>query len=71
MAVKGNLEKQKITTLMGKITAAALVGTPSHVALTTVQWLKNHKIKWIPKLHWMANSPDPAPMDYAINANFK
>ena len=27
IAVKGNLEKQKITTLMGKITAAALVGT--------------------------------------------
>ena len=43
----------------------------SHLALTTVQWLKNHKVKRIPKLHWMANSPNLAPMDYAINANFK
>ena len=44
---------------------------PSHVALTTVQWLKNHKVKWIPKLHWMANSLDLAPMDYVISANFE
>ena len=44
---------------------------PSHVALTAVYWLESHKVKWIPKLHWMANCPDLAPMDYAINANFK
>ena len=41
------------------------------LTLTAVQWLINHKVKWIPKLHWMANISDLAPMDYAINANFK
>ena len=44
---------------------------PSHVTSTTVQWLKNHQVKWIPKLYGMANSPDLAPTAYAINANFK
>ena len=32
IAVKGNLEKQKITTLMGKVTAAALVDTRTYTS---------------------------------------
>ena len=39
--------------------------------LSTVQWWKKPKAKWIPKLHRMENSRDLAPMDCAVNANFK
>ncbi|XP_055351960.1 uncharacterized protein LOC129598204 [Paramacrobiotus metropolitanus] len=44
---------------------------PSHVAKETVQWLKAEKVKYIPKEEWLANSPDAAPMDYAVNSIFK
>lgn len=44
---------------------------PAHVAKKTVEWLQSHKVKYIPKEHWMSNSPDLAPMDYAINSIFK
>ena len=44
---------------------------PAHTAKATVQWMKDHHVNWIPSVHWMANSPNLAPMDYAINSNFK
>ena len=44
---------------------------PAHTPKATVQWMKEHHVNWIPIVHWMANSPDLAPMDYAINSNFK
>ena len=44
---------------------------PAHTAKATVQWMKDHHVNWIPSVHWMANSSDLAPMDYAICSNFK
>ena len=40
---------------------------PSHTADFTTKWLKKRKMKWIPKEHWLSNSPDLAPMDFAVN----
>ena len=39
---------------------------PSHVAKETREWAENNGLKLIPKEHWMAKSPDAAPMDYSI-----
>ena len=44
---------------------------PVHIAAKTQEWLEMQEIKVIPKQEWMANSPDMAPMDYAINGNLK
>lgn len=44
---------------------------PAHVAAKTGQWLVDHKFSYIPKQDWLSNSPDLAPMDYAINYVFK
>jgi hypothetical protein len=44
---------------------------PAHASKFIQDWLKNSGIKFIPKEHWMGNSPDLAPMDYAINGIFK
>ena len=44
---------------------------PAHTAKKTYKWLDERGIKYIPKQDWMANSPDMAPLDYGINANFK
>ena len=33
-------------------------GAPSHTAATTQRWLKDNKVKFIPKEDWPANSPD-------------
>ena len=44
---------------------------PAHTAKKTYKWLDERGIKYIPKEDWMANSPDMAPLDYGINANFK
>ena len=37
----------------------------------TGQWLVDHKFSYIPQQNWLSNSPDLAPMDYAINYVFK
>ncbi|GAV01008.1 hypothetical protein RvY_11786 [Ramazzottius varieornatus] len=44
---------------------------PSHTANLTMQHLKDHCVKYIPKEIWMANSPELAPLDYGINGNLK
>ncbi|GAV04158.1 hypothetical protein RvY_14478-1 [Ramazzottius varieornatus] len=44
---------------------------PSHTAKLTIQHLKDHRVKYIPKEIWMANSPDLARLDYGINGNLK
>lgn len=44
---------------------------PAHVAKETAQWLSDQGVTFISKEEWMANSPDLAPMDYAINSIFK
>src|SRR5262249_27464757 len=37
---------------------------PSHTARLTNKWLDENQVKYIPQEHWMANSPDLAPLDY-------
>ena len=44
---------------------------PAHTADFVVKWITDHKVKWIPKQHWFANSPDLAPMDFAVNGILK
>ena len=44
---------------------------PAHTADKTKFWLESRKINYIHKEEWMANSPDLAPLDYAINGIFK
>ncbi|GAV06337.1 hypothetical protein RvY_16347 [Ramazzottius varieornatus] len=44
---------------------------PSHTAKLTIQYLNDHRVKYLPKEIWMANSPDLAPLDYGINGNLK
>ena len=44
---------------------------PAHTATKVTQWLKDRKVTYILKGEWMANSPDLAPLDYAINGIFK
>ena len=44
---------------------------PSHTAKKTVKWLQDNQVKYIPKDRWMANAPDAAPLDYAVNGNLK
>ena len=44
---------------------------PAHTADKTKRWLSERNITYIHKEEWMANSPDLAPLDYAINSIFK
>ena len=44
---------------------------PAHTATKVTQWLKDRKVTSILKGEWMANSPDLAAPDYAINGVFK
>ena len=44
---------------------------PAHVAVKTREWLSDHKYRYIAKQDWMVNSPDLAPMDYALDSVFK
>ena len=44
---------------------------PAHTATKVTQWLKDRKATSILKGEWMANRPDLAPLDYAINGMFK
>jgi len=39
---------------------------PSHTAKETLDYLNKWKINYIKPEQWMPNSPDTAPMDYAI-----
>ncbi|GAV05131.1 hypothetical protein RvY_15307 [Ramazzottius varieornatus] len=43
----------------------------SHVAMLTQNWMEEHHPNYIPEDHWMANSPNLAPLDYAINGILK
>ena len=44
---------------------------PAHTAKKTVQEFTKRHRKFIPKGHWMANSPDEAPNDYGMNGILK
>ena len=44
---------------------------PAHVAKETAQWLSDRGVTFISKAEWLANSPDLASMDFAINSIFK
>ena len=44
---------------------------PSHVVSKTAQWLVEHKVRYIPKQHWMVNWLDLSRMDFAVNAIFE
>ena len=44
---------------------------PAHQAKKTQEWLRQSGVKFVPKEHWLGNSPDLAPMDYAANGIFK
>lgn len=44
---------------------------PAHIHHETIKWLQDREINFITKEEWMANSPDLAPMDYAVNGIFK
>ena len=44
---------------------------PGHAAKVTQEWAENNGLHLIPPKHWMAKSPDAAPMDYSIWAKLK
>ena len=44
---------------------------PAHTATYTTTWLADHNQKLIKKRDWPANSPDLAPVDYAIHGILK
>ena len=44
---------------------------PAHAANKTQEWLENCGIDFVPKAHWMGNSPDCAIMDFYVNGLFK
>ncbi|OQV11956.1 C-type mannose receptor 2 [Hypsibius exemplaris] len=44
---------------------------PAHSSGIIQEWLRNSGIKFIPKEHWMGNSPDLAPMNFCVNRLFK
>ena len=44
---------------------------PAHTATYTTTWLADHNQKLIKKRDWPANSPDLAPMDYAVHGILK
>ena len=44
---------------------------PAHQAKKTQEYLRKSRIKFTPKEHWLGDSPDLAPMDYAINGIFE
>ncbi|GAV04995.1 hypothetical protein RvY_15187 [Ramazzottius varieornatus] len=43
----------------------------SHVAKLTQEWMEENHPNYIADHVWMANSPDLAPLDYAINGILK
>ncbi|GAV06718.1 hypothetical protein RvY_16659 [Ramazzottius varieornatus] len=43
----------------------------SHAAKYTQNWMKVNHPRFVPYYHWMAKSPDVAPLDYAINGILK
>lgn len=43
----------------------------SYVAKLTQEWMEKNHPNYIPDYVWMANSPDLAPLDYAINGILK
>ena len=43
----------------------------SHTCTKTVEWLKEHQIKFITKEQWLPNSPKVSPMDYFGNGYLK
>ena len=44
---------------------------PAHQANKTQEYLRKSRVKFVPEEHWLGNSPDLAPMDYAANGIFK
>ena len=48
-----------------------LDSAPAHAADFTHTWMKDHKVKWIPKEHWFINSTDIASMNFAVNGIFE
>ena len=45
-----------------------LDSAPAHVAKETAQWLSDREVTFISKAERLANSPDLAPMDFAISS---
>ncbi|GAU90661.1 hypothetical protein RvY_03047 [Ramazzottius varieornatus] len=43
----------------------------SHVAILTQNWMEENHPNYFPHYHWMANRPDLAPLDYAIDGILK
>ncbi|KAF2891376.1 hypothetical protein ILUMI_14797 [Ignelater luminosus] len=39
---------------------------PSHASKSTIKWLKDRNIKFIPPEEWMPSAPDCAPCDYFL-----
>ena len=44
---------------------------PAHAGRRTQNWLKNCGTDFVPKEHWMGNSPDCAIIDFCANGFFK
>lgn len=44
---------------------------PAHTAKSTIQWLKSHKVPFIPPEKWMPSSPDASPCDYFLWGHLK
>ena len=44
---------------------------PAHASKKTQKFLRESGINFIPKEHWMGNSPDLAIMDFCVNGMFK
>ena len=44
---------------------------PAHQANKTQEYLRKSRVKFVPKEYWLGNSPDLAPMDFAVNGIFK
>ncbi|GAV06399.1 hypothetical protein RvY_16403 [Ramazzottius varieornatus] len=43
---------------------------PAHQARKTQEYLRQSEVKFIPREHWIGNSPDLAPMDFAVSGIF-
>ncbi|GAV00505.1 hypothetical protein RvY_11344 [Ramazzottius varieornatus] len=48
-----------------------MVDAKSQVAILTPNWMEENHPNYIPEYHWMAKSPDLAPLDYAVNEILK
>ena len=43
----------------------------SHTAKKTIKWLESHRVKFIRKEQWLANSPEISPIDFFANGHLK